>query len=353
MELEQALKEKGLNPLVLKNPRGKAVVVPELGGRIISVVVDGRECLWRDPRLAENLQGLGWNTGGQRTWIAPEHSDLSLYFDTHGQWRCPAGMDPGAYGLLERGQSGVVHLTNTFSYPFRQTPVGFHVGRWVSLPDHRIIAAGISPRTGRHEEGLILRVDQAVRYYGWNKGSLCIGAWAILQLPAPGVAIILTNPEVTDVPRFHDDFFNPILGEWVILGKGLAAFRLTGTSQYKLGFSARLFPIMAFVEYLHRDPASGFWLLVRQTIVVPPNARYMESPGVIPSAAGDAVQFYSHFSADAFTYVEIEGHGPAACTDGEDSILAVEYEFFWYTSEDLVRNLAVQGLEDMAAFIKE
>jgi hypothetical protein len=101
----------------------RAVIVPELGGRMLSLRFDGREVLWHDPELLDDdLQprhpiarpalGTGFadwqNWGGEKTWPAPQ----GLPGNGEGWPGPPDGvLDSGAYRTLDSSRDSV-HLSS-------------------------------------------------------------------------------------------------------------------------------------------------------------------------------------------------------------------------------------------------
>ncbi|MDQ0614933.1 hypothetical protein QF046_002574 [Microbacterium sp. W4I4] len=98
----------------------QAVVVPELGGRMLSLRFDGREVLWHDPELLDDdLQprhpitrpalGAGYsdwqNWGGDKTWPAPQGPPGSA-----DGWPGPPDgvLDSGAYRVVEVDRDAVL-----------------------------------------------------------------------------------------------------------------------------------------------------------------------------------------------------------------------------------------------------
>jgi len=97
-----------------------AVIVPELGGRMLSLRFDGREVLWHDPDLLDDdLQPRhpitrpalgsgfgGWqNWGGDKTWPAPQ----SLPGSADGWPGPPDGvLDSGEYRVVEVDRHAVL-----------------------------------------------------------------------------------------------------------------------------------------------------------------------------------------------------------------------------------------------------
>ncbi|GAA1019967.1 hypothetical protein Aple_037190 [Acrocarpospora pleiomorpha] len=97
----------------LVSPWIRAVVLPGLGGRMISLHAGGREWLWRNPELLDAAFSLtdaaarlpaptgfsSWaNWGGDKTWPAPQG------WASDQEWAGPPDpvLDAGAYTVLER-----------------------------------------------------------------------------------------------------------------------------------------------------------------------------------------------------------------------------------------------------------
>ena len=325
--LVEALDRAGLRAIVLAGEHGRALISPELGARLLAVALPEGDCLWHEPSLEEMPAGAGWNAGGQRTWIAPEHAPGSLFFED-GQWRCPPGLDPGAYQVTGGIPGREVSLRNTFTRTIGAAPVRYDIRRRITL--------------ARHEDCFAIQVEQGIQHSGWRDGALPAGAWAILQAPAPGFAHV-EFPQIPAGSVFHDDFFQPVPPDWVYRAGRRLVFYLSGSRQYKVGIPATLFAGEAVVEYFHRDPASGLWLEIRQVLDNQPGSFYAEAPGGIPARDGDLLQFYNHFTADARSYAELEGHAPAVQQAGVESTLTVRYEFSWRTGEVLGQRFRDRG----------
>ncbi len=310
-QLTDALACQGLSPIRMAAGRGCAVVVPELGGRVVSVVLDGVECLWQDPRLLDDHHAAGWNTGGQRTWVAPEHAPHSLFY-LAGGWSCPPEMDPGGYGVSGRPGPRSLRLESRFQLSPEGRAAVFTMARRI-----RVAAAG---------DGFRLHVTQRVTVSETDEPVRPFGAWAILQVPVPGLAVAALRRRTGPAPVFRDDFFEPLPAAWHDQGDGWAAFDLTGDRQYKAGLRADALPGRSRVDYFHPLPGTGRWLRIVQRSAVERLGRYADAAGGSPSPAGDAVQFYNHMDKPPLSYGEIEAHGPAGGS-GRPASLAVSYDF--------------------------
>ena len=183
-------------------------------------------------------------------------------------------------------------------------------------------------------DGLRLRVAQRMKVVESRPPDRPYGAWAILQVPVPGLAVVALSRCAGATPVFRDDFFEPLPDAWHARGDGWAAFRLTGDRQYKVGLRADALPTRSRADYFHPLAGSGRWLRIIQRTTVARDGRYADVPGGRPSPSGDAVQFYNHQAAPPLTYGEIEAHGPAGGA-GRPSSLTVSYEFHLLSTRQL------------------
>ncbi|MGN8552140.1 UNVERIFIED_CONTAM: DUF4380 domain-containing protein [Microbacterium sp. SLM126] len=102
-----------LRLLEVANDRLRLVFLPTVGGRLISLTVDGHELLWRNPSLLDErlcvvVPKSSWpvvdgtfsswtNVGGSKSWPAPQG------WDAHDEWPGPpdAILDGGEYSWFE------------------------------------------------------------------------------------------------------------------------------------------------------------------------------------------------------------------------------------------------------------
>jgi hypothetical protein len=337
--LQERLVEAGGLPWRLRHPRGGALVAPELGGRLLAVELDGRSCLWFHPDLIETGRAPDWNAGGQRTWIAPEHAPQSL-FETGGSWRCPPSLDPGRFREAAAAGPDEVCLESAFTASPRGRPIRFRVWRRIQLE--------------RGDAALTLRVDQAVAYEGAPGEDAAFGAWAILQVPAPGIARVELVPGVTRREAagpagkpFHDDFFEPVPADGWTATETNAVLRMTGDRPYKAGFAADRLPPLSRLDYFFGPAGARRTLRITQEIDVPPDGLFAEVPGGVPARGGDAVQLYNHSAGGRLGYAELEGHGSAGPPGSGVSVLSVRYEFDWLSRREMQRFLQDRGLNGL------
>lgn len=147
-----------LNPIEL-------IITPEVGGRVISLTLDGIETFFTLPDLhgknfslkhPHQKEDLGWlHYGGYKTWLAPQDNwnQKLPFFD----------LDSGPYSYQIKQNS--VELTSPVC---RET--GIQLGRTVTLTDkHQVIV----------EQSMTNRTEEDV----------CWGLWDVTQVKGPGKAL--------------------------------------------------------------------------------------------------------------------------------------------------------------------
>ena len=113
--LLDVLKAVGKPAHVVTNPDGTTVLLLPHGGRVLGLFAPGSEenFYWTHPALGAAdtarafYDGKEWqNSGGDRTWLAPE-VDIFLpdYPDTKKYWQ-PRELDPGNYKVV-KGEKGI------------------------------------------------------------------------------------------------------------------------------------------------------------------------------------------------------------------------------------------------------
>ena len=80
---------------LLETPAGGwALVVPKLAARVLGAGLGERNAFWVSPALERCLEGLDWNAGGQRTWLAPELGPRGFFGAREERLGCPRGAGP-------------------------------------------------------------------------------------------------------------------------------------------------------------------------------------------------------------------------------------------------------------------
>ncbi|MGA7565183.1 MAG: hypothetical protein WBW53_03845, partial [Terriglobales bacterium] len=155
-DLIATLKTVGKSTELHQTEDGTQLLILPYGGRILGVYAPGNEqnFLWTNSALdsVETARAYyasdDWqNSGGDRTWLAPE---LDFFFpkfpniDIAGYWQ-PRSLDPGNYELIKTADG--IKLTN------RLTVEAFRSKKRVTLEITKSVAAALNP----------LRYDAAIK----------------------------------------------------------------------------------------------------------------------------------------------------------------------------------------------
>mgnify|MGYP001308244275 CR=1 FL=1 len=169
------------------------VFLPGVGGRLLSLEVDGRELLWRNPAFFDaNLRAVvpraqwpaidgsfaSWaNVGGSKSWPAPQG------WDGPGQWPGPpdATLDAGSWSWREHWNGGALEIEMTSPDDDR---TGLRITRRFTVaPDD-------------------LRLRQRIEFTSIGPGAVRWAPWEVCQVDtAQGVGVESSGIRVTTSGR--------------------------------------------------------------------------------------------------------------------------------------------------------
>jgi hypothetical protein len=293
-------------------PDGSRLLLLPYGARVLGLFTPSSDenFFWTHPALAsaESAQAFfqtsDWhNSGGDRTWLAPEVDIFFPNFPDTSIWRVPAELDPGHYATMGTGPTlqFVSQLTLTLSR--RQERV-----------EARIVKSwGPAPNPLRHEPRW--KELSGVAYVGYTQEtslelltnsdrSAQVGLWNLLALPHGGDVIIPTNTQ--DGPRVYA---GPISPADLVTTDHLICFRMQGTGIRKIGIRAAA--STGRFGYLY--PSREDWALVVRNFTINPSGEYIDVPWAEPTSASDLVYSTQACSVnnDLGAYCELEYHAPA------------------------------------------
>ncbi len=287
----------GWRGLRLAQGRVSLVIAPEIGGRVISLCLDGVEVMFTheevrgkviDPRKFDNVRqakaDLGWlHYGGYKTWLAPQrHWTEGLPF---------LDLDSGSYAV-DRRESPDGEAVRLTSPVCRET--GMQLTREISL----LPTGGV-----RVKQGMVNLSDKPVNW----------GLWDVTQVAGPGLAVL----PVADSSKFErgvlayaNEGRSPeIMDQFVEPGPGYVIVRCNQTESFKYGTDSRAGWILGLL-----DRGQDRWLAYLKTFPCLPGAPY-------PHQADVEV-----YDSDTLPYFELEGHSPMCeLSPGE----SVEFSGTW------------------------
>ncbi len=292
-----------------ENPDGSSVLVLVHGGRVLGLFgpSDEENFYWTHPALqsaesaAEFYRGDQWhNSGGDRTWLAPEVDFFFPNFPKTDVYFQPRGLDPGNYRLVQDGEGE--RLVNFAESLLSRSKAKVTVQITKSI--------GPAPNPLRHERGL---ADLPVVYAGYTQTTLAqlpggsgadspIGLWNLIQMPHGGDLLVPTYARSEPKVLFGDIGPGDLRTE-----DRLIRYRMRSSGEQKIGIRAVATSGRVGYCYPARD---GRWALVVRNIFINPSGLYVDVPWGDTADFGYAIQacnVNSHLGA----FRELEYHVPA------------------------------------------
>ncbi len=287
-------------------PDGSVVLLLPYGGRVLGVFAPGSQenFYWTNPALvsAETARafysGNEWqNSGGDRTWLAPEVDVFLPNFpSTDGYWQ-PRELDPGNYRVEET--NGVIRLVNrlTVTLSRSKAKVSMEIAKSV----------GPAPNPLRYETGLDF---EGVEYAGYTQytslaldapGEAPVGLWNLVQMPHGGDMLIPTYTK--SEPTIC---FGSITPDDLIVGPHLIRYKMRATGEHKI--TIRAVATTGRVGYVYAT-GDRYALIVRN-FVVNPSGEYVDVPWKEPGRLGYSTQA-CNVNSKLGSFSELEYHIPA------------------------------------------
>jgi hypothetical protein len=310
------------------SPDGSTVLVLPYGARVLGLFAPHSEenFLWTHPALgavesakAFYESGVWHNSGGDRTWLAPEldfflpnYPDLSFT----GYWQ-PRQLDPGDYKMIRESDKSV--LVNRLTVSSSRSKAR------ADLEITKSVGPAFNPL--RYEPPWKDFADVAYAGYTLNtslqlignsvEGPLQVGLWHLLQLPHGGELLVSTYRRVE--PKLY---FGAVGPDDLIISEHLIRYRMRAPGEHKLGF--RAVDMTGRVGYMY--PTGQQYALVVRNFAVNPSGEYIDVPWTETANLGYSVQTCNVHSALG-RFSELEYHVPAigkgTCTVRSDDVSQV------------------------------
>jgi|SRR5581483_11545430 len=295
------------------SPDGSRVLLLPHGGRVLGLFAAGEpeNFYWTHPALqsvktaAAFYAGDEWhNSGGDRTWLAPE---VDIFFPKFPDlamstyWQ-PRQLDPGRYQAIE--VNGSLRLVNRLSLTLSRSKeeVALEISKWV----------GAAPNPLRYEQEWTSA--SGVRYAGYtqhtglaltefsDRTNAQIGLWNLVQMPHGGELLVPTYSKAT--PKVYMGEIAP--ADLVVTGR-MVRYRMRANGEHKIGLRGAA--MTGRVGYLYAANDRDSALIIRN-FFVNPSGQYVDVPWRETGNFGFAIQACNVNSAlGAFS--ELEYHVPA------------------------------------------
>jgi len=312
-QLLATLKAVGKPAELYQTDDGTRIMVLPYGGRILGVFAPNSEenFLWTNSALDNPETARAYyasddwqNSGGDRTWLAPEVDFFFPKFpniDIAGYWQ-PRSLDPGNYELTKTTHG--VRLSN------RLTIEGFRSRKRVLLEITKSVAAAPNPL--RHETSL---QTAAVEYAGHTlvtslkivdtqpNDAFLVGLWSLTQMPHQGELFIPTYSKTE--PRIYFGLVDAPPDE-LAMSDRLVRFKMRAAGEHKIGVRAAA--TTGRIGYIY--PTGSKHALIVRNFFVNPSGEYADVPWTEPDDLGYSTQACSVNSRWGM-FSEMEYHVPA------------------------------------------
>lgn len=289
-----------------ENPDGGAVLVLPHGGRILGLFTPGSSLnfLWTHPALQSIdsakafYQSDDWhNSGGDRTWIAPEVDFFLPHFPSIDIYHQPREVDPGSYRLVS--ESGSLTLTNQFSSKLSRSRQTAHLQLTKRLIPARNPLRNCHPELAEKLAFAGYSVSSRLEVTGDNPPR--VGFWSLLQMPFNGELVI---PTLSKSPV--QVYMGRIDAEDLTVTESLIRYRTRSVGEHKLGIPAAV--VIGRVGYFYNQ--NGESCLVIRNFQVNPSGEYIDVPWHNTQCDGAAIEA-CNVNSMLGLFSELEYHAPA------------------------------------------
>ena len=307
--LISSLNDIGKQTTWYQSPDGSRVLLLGSGGRILGLFPpsSGENFIWTNPDLqdpktaAAIYEGDGWhNSGGDRTWLAPE---VDIFFpdypDVSRHWE-PPQIDSDNYEISQTPDECSLskRLTLWLARPRQE----------VELELTKSVSAALNPL--RREQGIEL---SSVEYAGYTlsttfrvvrasgEGGFPLGIWNLLQLPHGGDMLVALHSKTQ--PRV---FFGSVPAKNLEVTDHLVKFKCDLEGEHKI--AVRAAAVTGRAGYMWQS--DGRWSLVIRNFFVNPSGDYVDCPAKDEKDLGYAFEAVNVNSALG-KFCELEYHAPA------------------------------------------
>lgn len=310
-ELARTLAEAGKTSDVLQMADGSRLLILPYGARVLGLFAaeDDESFYWFNPALrdAQAARALfssqGWhNTGGDRTWLAPEldtfYPDAKL--DRYVQ---PRALDMSDYAVERTGGGLALSRRMTLHLARPDCDADLRLVKWLGPAANPL-------RLEREMAGALA----GVRYAGYTQrtrlelvgrsaaAAVGLGIWNLIQLPPGGELLVPTYGRAC--PRH---FFGNIPAERLSIEDRLLRLAVDFPRSHKIGLRGAI--VCGRAGYVY--PQGARWSLVIRNFFVNPSGQYVDVPKAEPADLGYAFQVCRVDEAEFGSFFELEYHAPA------------------------------------------
>jgi hypothetical protein len=287
------------------------------GGRILGLFAaeSSPNFLWTHPALAaaetarELYESSRWhNSGGDRTWLAPERDYFYPGFPDTSKYVQPKQFDAGEFEVAEQNDQRIELRTQFTLRSFRAAAdLRLELTKAVSFTTDPLetksspLAAGDLEFAGYRLETSLVALEPLAE-------DSCVGIWNLLQMPGGGAMFaptyFRTEPTV---------FFGDIPTGHVRVEDRYVRYQMEAPAEQKICITA--LASTGRLGYLRQE--GGAWVLVVRDFRIDPTGAYRDVWPTRPEDDGYAVQICNINAEYLGYFAELEYHAPALCAGAE------------------------------------
>lgn len=279
------------------------------GGRVLGLFgsCSTDNFFWTNPALqnvdsaSEFFASSAWqNSGGDRTWLAPE---VDLFFprfpDVSFYWQ-PRQLDPGNYRVHRSSETLILKNRLTITLSRTQKTTELEITKSVRPALNPLRYSSVYEMPGVDYAGYSLTTSLEFATSAIDR-SLQVGIWNLLQMPIGGEMSVATYSSCA--PTVYMGTVDPNSLE---ISDRVTRFKMCGAGVKKLGFRA----VCSTGRVGYCYSIGQQYALVIRNFFVDPSGDYVDAPKHQPLSTGDAIQACSVDSALG-QFSELEYHVPA------------------------------------------
>jgi hypothetical protein len=305
--LLEVLKAAEQESRVITQPDGTDLLLLPHGGRMLGLYAPGSQenFYWTNTALnsSETAKQLyasdEWhNSGGDRTWLAPEVDIFLPNFPARDKYFQPRELDPGRYQVEDEG--GRVRLVNrlTLTLSRSRKRVELELAKSFVPAPNPLRHERSAPRDGVEYAGYTQQTS--LRITGGDASGV-VGLWNLVQMPHSGELLVPTYTRAT--PKL---VFGNVPAADLVASDRLVRYRMRQVGEHKIAL--RAVATTGRVGYVFEQ--GGRWALIIRNFVVNPSGEYVDVPWDDPTDLGYSTQA-CNVNSHLGQFSELEYHIPA------------------------------------------
>jgi hypothetical protein len=286
-----------------KFANGTNLLIMFYGGRLIgfSNSRSDENFLWTNPALksvseakAFYAQSQWHNSGGDRTWLAPE---IDIFFPSYPNldvYVQPSQLDPGNF-LIDTTQDSI-SVRNKLSVKLYRSQ------KLLNLAMTKKFTSAENPTPFADVEYAGYTSTTSLEILDSKENSGSIGLWHLMQLPIGGRMLVSTHKKANPVTIFGE-----VLQKDFSLSDNICEYNVSNEGSCK--FSLNAVEITGRAGYVYEN--EGLQTLVVRNFLVDPSELYIDVPFDDTQRTGFAFQACKINSSQWGNFCELEYHTPA------------------------------------------